>query len=81
MHGLKDGAFASYLRNHEDYFIYCSPVSALILKSFELDFDELHIKEVSHTVLIKVPANESCPVDYNVTVTVIPAGHCPGSVM
>lgn len=81
MHGLRDAAFACQLSKRKDYFLYCSPISALIVKSMNLNFEEDHIIEIKDAMEITIPASEIWPVDYRVSVTAIPAGHCPGSVM
>lgn len=63
------------LRESQTY-LYCSLISKETLKLKYSDFED-QIKVLDETTAIVIPGE----VPYTVTVTPIPAGHCPGSVM
>ena len=74
MHGLSDPEFLNHMKK-PDSFIYCSIISSKILENL---YKEIKIKIVplsmgSHIFEFK----KGNPIE----VILIPAGHCPGSVM
>lgn len=77
MHGLS----TTYLRQNlkrDNVTIYASPISVLILSNLYPDISsKLKNIEINTPILIKIPEKE----ENYITVTSIPAGHCPGSVM
>ncbi|XP_077301179.1 protein artemis-like [Arctopsyche grandis] len=76
MNGLN--IVSNHLNN--DSFIYMSPISAIIIKRTYPELKNfIRQLAVDETHLIRIPNDE---VSYKcVAVTLIPAGHCPGSVM
>lgn len=68
-----DRNFSTYLLNNEDVFVYCSPVSLEILKRKREDVKH-KLRSISDSTAVKIK-------DKYLSVTTIPAGHCPGSVM
>ncbi|CAL1544237.1 unnamed protein product [Lymnaea stagnalis] len=84
MIGLKSQLFFDVLHLRSNYFLYCSEVTRLLLLAED---DYTHLKdyivplEVGVVHHLKVPSSTSEKEDYFIKVTLIPAGHCPGSVM
>lgn len=78
MRGLYDWAFQDYLIRSPDVFLYASPISIQILKQMyprlESQLKELPINTAS---VVKFPHSNY----RSLTITPLPAGHCPGSVM
>lgn len=83
MNGLDDYAFTQLFKKNKNFKLYCSRISKLIVMNLKLDLSESQIVEVTsqERTVIHVPESESIPVGYDVTVTFLSAGHCPGSVM
>lgn len=78
MRGLDDWSFHKSLVYRPDVFMYASQISIRILKGLYPPI-ETKLKELPLGVstLIKLPfTTNKC-----ITVTLLPAGHCPGSVM
>jgi len=83
MVGLRDLNFASHIASKSDQFLYCSEVTARLLKNLMSNNESVlnKIKPLSFGPnLLQVPIKDS---DYytNVVVTLLPAGHCLGSCM
>ncbi|XP_018326806.1 protein artemis-like [Agrilus planipennis] len=79
--GIDDPWFLEHLFERSDVFIYMSDVSAQILKGLKphLSSKIKHLP-INSPTLLKVPSHDkNC--DTFISVTLIPAGHCPGSVM
>lgn len=78
MVGLRSTEFHTLLRKKESAYIYCSELTALFLSQNHLQGLDKKIRALSvnqeHTIFI----NEQ---DGFLTVTPLPAGHCPGSYM
>ncbi|PSN56700.1 hypothetical protein C0J52_00035 [Blattella germanica] len=82
MQGLRSFAFLKRLKEEPVVFLYCSEITAHILKS------EHTFKDVTHKIkdlhvgpenLVEIPDPDGSVEE--VTVTLIPTGHCPGAVM
>lgn len=77
MIGLDNKSFQERLLNNGDIFLYASPVSVRILTGLYPDLvHKFKCVPLKDSMLIVIPENEKF-----LTVTAIPAGHCPGSVM
>jgi DNA cross-link repair 1C protein len=83
MNGIKNAEFISALYRHKDSYLYCSEVTALILRNLgnQAIMNKVRTIKICSPTIISVPQieNEGCPQD--VMVTLLPAGHCPGSTM
>ncbi|XP_034239889.1 protein artemis-like [Thrips palmi] len=78
MVGLRDYPFQNKLRTNSTAFLYCSELTALFLtqnhlKGFD---DKIKVLPINSQQVISINEQHGC-----VTVTALPAGHCPGSVM
>ncbi|XP_059476890.1 protein artemis-like [Neocloeon triangulifer] len=83
MRGLNDLPFSTHIASKADHFVYCSEVSAQIVRNMMRDNESLlgKLKPLSlGPNWVQVPIINS---DYhlNLVVTLIPAGHCLGSCM
>ena len=83
MEGLRSYSFMKRLKEEPEVFIYCSEITAHILKC------ENHFIDVSHKIkelyiglgnIITIPGKDG-EENQEITVTLIPTGHCPGAVM
>ena len=83
MTGLSSPQFLDHLESNNGVYLYCSPLTSRFLQSsirhrpltpyvFPLQLEE--------TVKITVP-NVAEEATHQVWVTLLPAAHCPGSVM
>ncbi|KAJ9574846.1 hypothetical protein L9F63_008006 [Diploptera punctata] len=83
MAGLRSYTFLNRLKEEPQVFLYCSEITAHILKS-EKTFTDLSHKIRDLLIgpgnLVTIPGNNG-EEDQDVTVTLIPTGHCPGAVM
>ncbi|KAK6993734.1 protein artemis-like isoform X1 [Biomphalaria glabrata] len=83
MVGLKSIPFLKHLQSSKDVYLYCSKVTKILLLADEecrpLE-KYMQILEIGLANLVKVPSTNHSE-EYYVNVTLIPAGHCPGSVM
>ncbi|KAK3101089.1 hypothetical protein FSP39_000859 [Pinctada imbricata] len=81
--GLKDDAFEERLKSRNDIFLYCSDVTQILLGASP-KYQHLHkyirVLPVDKPTVVPVPEADSAKTQ-DVTVTLIHAGHCPGSVM
>lgn len=77
MVGLKDERFHHKLRTNKTAFMYCSELTALFLVQNHLKGldDKIKILPINKEYLISIEEHGI------VTVTPLPAGHCPGSIM
>ncbi|KAB0793928.1 hypothetical protein PPYR_13548 [Photinus pyralis] len=77
MRGLSDWRFQNSLLERPDVYLYATPISVRILNH---RYPQLEAKLIeiatSNSTLIKIPYKNT-----HLTVTALPAGHCPGSVM
>ncbi|XP_074646452.1 protein artemis-like [Tubulanus polymorphus] len=81
--GLSDPKFVRRLQEDNDFHLYCSDITkTLILANDDYKPIKPHIVAlpVDQSTTIKIPDLESC-IGQDVVVTLIPAGHCLGSVM
>lgn len=78
MVGLKEYAFHHKLRANQSSFIYCSELTALFLSQNHLKGldDKIKVLPINIEQVFTINDEYGC-----VTVTPLPAGHCPGSVM
>ncbi|XP_067012558.1 protein artemis isoform X2 [Anabrus simplex] len=83
MVGLREIEFLNLLSKNSDYFLYCSEISYQILMNTALkDVKEnLRILSVHEPCMVHVPASLHFQESQALTLSTIPAGHCPGSVM
>lgn len=83
MKGLTSYYFRQLLQQNPEFFVYCSPVSRLILSTDSYLSPILNqIRDLKIGLNpINVPVCPGNSVEYQMAVTCIPAGHCPGSVM
>ncbi|XP_071817257.1 uncharacterized protein [Apostichopus japonicus] len=81
--GLHSSTFANHLENHPTYKLYCSEVTREFLLTSS---KHRHLKKS----LLALPVEQRCDVfipndvtgeKEKLQVTLLPAGHCPGSVM
>jgi hypothetical protein len=82
MDGLRSYIFLKRLADEAHVYLYCSEITAHILAMEETFAEVIHkIKALPAGVpsIVKIP-NDSGP-EEDVTVSVIPTGHCPGAVM
>jgi Cft2 family RNA processing exonuclease len=83
MSGLNDISFSSHISSKSDQFLYCSEVTARLLKNM-IKGNESVVNKIKPLGLgpnwLQVPIKDS---DYliDVVVTLLPAGHCLGSCM
>lgn len=75
MKGLDQNTFHSLLKERRGVFLYASPVSVEILKVMQPELTE-KLKSLPLEVPTLVPVE-----DKYICVTLVRAGHCPGSVM
>ncbi|KAK7102636.1 hypothetical protein V1264_020827 [Littorina saxatilis] len=83
MVGLEQSSFVQCLRSRDGIFLYCSEVTKLLLLSedaFKPLEPYLRVLEIGVATTVTVPDPEAEEFK-SVTVTTLPAGHCPGSVM
>ncbi|KAK5645116.1 hypothetical protein RI129_006416 [Pyrocoelia pectoralis] len=77
MRGLPNWSFQTSLLVRPEVFLYATPISVKILKHLYPQIESKLIEiEIYNSTLIKIPDK-----DTHLTVTALPAGHCPGSVM
>lgn len=83
MKGLLVKEFLRRLEENGNVFLYCSEISYHILMCTAMKGVKESVKIVSHRkeAIVEVPPSEIYHQPQILTVTVIPAGHCPGSVM
>lgn len=90
MIGIESVEFFNLLESRTNVFIYCSPLTKKMISSWKEDNSkgtnltklDSHLKslEVEQTTLIMLPSTDKDQPD-QIQVTLIPASHCPGSVM
>lgn len=80
MRGIEDQWFQTSFNSSENMVLYASPLTITYLKrnkTINLDEDKLKSLEIGFPHLLKVYSEQY---EY-ICVTLLPAGHCPGSVM
>lgn len=83
MVGLNDISFSSHISSKPDQYLYCSEVTARLLRNM-IKGNESVLNKIKSLDLgtnwLQVPIKDS---DYltDVVVTLLPAGHCLGSCM
>ncbi|BFZ08681.1 hypothetical protein BsWGS_11720 [Bradybaena similaris] len=84
MVGLNSSSFANSLHRRNGIFLYCSEITRLLLLA-EKEYYHLQqfirVLKVGVPQPVCVPSNITSVADCYVNVTLISAGHCPGSVM
>ncbi|KAK7869233.1 hypothetical protein R5R35_000864 [Gryllus longicercus] len=82
MQGLFTNNFLAHLKK-DNVFLYCSDLSYHILMNTPIKEVKESVKIVSFLMetIIEVLPSEHYSQPQNITVTAIPAGHCPGSIM
>ncbi|XP_033745811.1 protein artemis-like [Pecten maximus] len=81
--GLSVSSFITRLKESTEVYLYCSDVTkVLLIESPKYQHLERYIKTlpINQPVTVSIPQTSSCKVDF-VQVTLLPAAHCPGSVM
>ncbi|OWF41607.1 protein artemis-like [Mizuhopecten yessoensis] len=81
--GLSVSSFITRLKESSEVYLYCSDVTkVLLIESPKYQHLERYIKTlpINQPVTVSIPQASSCKVDM-VQVTLLPAAHCPGSVM
>ncbi|XP_069698466.1 protein artemis-like [Periplaneta americana] len=82
MGGLRSEAFLKRLGISNDIYLYCSEITRLILSAENTFSEVLHkIKDLPLGASNIVPIPDRDGFVDDVTVTLIPTGHCPGAVM
>lgn len=81
MEGLGSPEFLDRLSSRSDIFLYCSEVTKILLMEKLAKLEKfVKILKVGEPSCIPIPAQNSAKTE-EVTVTLIHASHCPGSVM
>nr|XP_011416034.2 protein artemis isoform X2 [Crassostrea gigas] len=81
MEGLASAEFLDRLSSRNDIFLYCSEVTKILLMEKLAKLEKfVKILKVGEPSCIPIPAQNSVKTE-KVTVTLIHASHCPGSVM
>lgn len=86
MEGLDSQDFYKFVQNQPGMFIYCSSVTKQLLSKWR-NYSNLspYLKtlEINQTIKLDflVPDEHGQCYPHNIFVTLIPNGHCPGSVM
>ena len=84
MVGLDSPELAERLFTNPTIHLYCHPVTSALIRAIPR-FEHLtaYIRELppNEEHLIHVARRDDQAIMYNIVVTLIPAGHCPGSVM
>lgn len=86
MEGLGSHDFYQFVQNRPGVFVYCSSVTKQLLSSWE-DYSKLSpylkVLEINQTIILNfsVPNENGLSHQKSICVTLIPNGHCPGSVM
>ncbi|RUS74132.1 hypothetical protein EGW08_018112, partial [Elysia chlorotica] len=84
MTGLDDQKFETALKSRSDVFLYCSEITRLLLladKEYKPLGESIRVLEVGTRHVIKIPNDHVDRGGCEVAITLISAGHCPGSVM
>ncbi|XP_064606431.1 protein artemis-like [Liolophura sinensis] len=81
--GLSSDSFFERMKMSRKVFIYCTEVTKILMLA---DDHYKHLEKYVKTLEVDVPTRIVIPDEYTdkdeyITVTLIPAGHCPGSVM
>lgn len=81
MEGLASAEFLDRLSSRNDIFLYCSEVTKILLMEKLAKLEKfVKVLKVGEPSCIPIPAQNSVKTE-KVTVTLIHASHCPGSVM
>eukprot|EP00105_Crassostrea_gigas_P003246 XP_011416043.1 PREDICTED: protein artemis isoform X3 [Crassostrea gigas] len=81
MEGLASAEFLDRLSSRNDIFLYCSEVTKILLMEKLAKLEKfVKVLKVGEPSCIPIPAQNSAKTE-KVTVTLIHASHCPGSVM
>jgi hypothetical protein len=82
MEGLRTCAFLKRLADETHVYLYCSEITAHILEMDNYFAEVVHkiiVLPLTVSSIVKIPS-DSGPAE-DVTVSLIPTGHCPGAVM
>lgn len=82
MKGLRSYAFLKRLADETHVHLYCSEITAHILateNTFAEVVHKIRVLPIGVSSIVKIPNNTGPAED--VTVSLIPTGHCPGAVM
>ncbi|XP_061187387.1 protein artemis-like [Saccostrea echinata] len=81
MQGLGAVEFIERLSSRNDIFLYCSEITKILLMEKHPKLEKfVRTLQVAEPIVIPIPEPDSAKKD-EVTVTLIHASHCPGSVM
>ena len=90
MIGIESAEFFKLLESRPDVFIYCSPLTKKMISSWKEDNNKgtnltkldshLSALDVDQTHVIMLPSTDKDQ-PKQIQVTLVPASHCPGSVM
>ena len=90
MIGIESAEFFKLLESRPNVYIYCSPLTKKMISSWKEDDNkgtnltklDSHLKslDVDQSHFVPLPSTEKDQPD-QIQVTLIPASHCPGSVM
>jgi 20S proteasome alpha/beta subunit len=82
MRGLRSHIFLNRLRSEAHIYLYCSEITAHILAvttTFAALVHKIKVLPFGVSTIVKILDPDGSAED--VTVSVIPTGHCPGAVM
>jgi hypothetical protein len=82
MEGLRSYPFRKRLADETHVYLYCSEITACILamdNTFAELVHKIKVLPLNVSSIVKLPS-DSGPTE-DVTVSLIPTGHCPGAVM
>ena len=83
MHGLSSPQFLDHLESNSGIYLYCSLITARFLQTnirYRPLSPFIHPLQVEESVKVTIP-NIAEDASQHLWVTLIPAAHCPGSVM
>jgi Cft2 family RNA processing exonuclease len=82
MEGLRSYDFLKRLGHEANIYLYCSEITAHILTTESTFADVVHkirVLPLRVSSIVEIPSHDEPAED--VTVSLIPTGHCPGAVM
>jgi hypothetical protein len=82
MEGLRSYVLLKRLADETHVYLYCSEITAHILateNTFAEVVHKIRVLPLGVSSIVKIPSNSGPAED--VTVSLIPTGHCPGAVM
>jgi len=82
MKGLRSDVFLDRLGSEAHVYLYCSEITAHILKaqtSFAALLHKIKVLPLGVSTIVKIQDHDGSVEE--VTVSLIPTGHCPGAVM